>query len=211
MKKKIIIVDYGLGNIRSVQNSIQRAMNLYEISGEVERSSNYKSLSEASHIILPGQGAFESCISGLNDLSGMTEELHSQVIVKKKPILGICVGMQLFSDTGFENGKHKGLGWISGNVIKMPSNKKILPHMGWNEISCLIENPILNKLEKEHFYFVHSYYFEVKNPNNIIAESDYGISFPVAVAKGNILGVQFHPEKSANAGIKLLSNFLLLE
>ena len=91
MKKKIIIVDYGLGNIRSVQNSIQRAMNLYEISGEVERSSNYKSLSEASHIILPGQGAFESCINGLNDLSGMTEELRSQVIVKKKPILGICV------------------------------------------------------------------------------------------------------------------------
>ena len=141
----------------------------------------------------------------------MTEELRSQVIVKKKPILGICVGMQLFSDMGFENGKHKGLGWISGNVIKMPSNKKILPHMGWNEISRLSENPILNELEKEHFYFVHSYYFEVKNPNNIIAESDYGISFPVAVAKGNILGVQFHPEKSANAGIKLLSNFLLLE
>ena len=211
MKKKIIIVDYGLGNIRSVQNSIQKAMNLYGISGEVERSSNYKSLSEASHIILPGQGAFESCIRGLNDLSGMIEELQSQVIVKKKPILGICVGMQLFSDIGFENGQHKGLGWISGSVIRMPSNKKILPHMGWNEINCLNENPILKKLGKEHFYFVHSYYFEVKNPNNIIAESNYGISFPVAVAKENILGVQFHPEKSADAGIKLLSNFLLLE
>ena len=211
MKKKIIIVDYGLGNIRSVQNSIQKAMNLYGISGEVERSSNCKSLSEASHIILPGQGAFESCINGLKDLSGMIEELQSQVVSKKKPILGICVGMQLFSDTGFENGQHKGLGWIGGSVIKMPSNKKILPHMGWNEIKCLNENPILKELGKEHFYFVHSYYFEVKNPSNIIAESNYGINFPVAVAKENILGVQFHPEKSADAGIKLLSNFLLLE
>ena len=186
-------------------------MNIYGISGKVERSSDYKSLIEASHIILPGQGAFESCIKGLKDLSGMIEELQSQVIVKKKPILGICVGMQLFSDIGFENGKHKGLGWIRGSVIKVPSNKKVLPHMGWNEIICLNENSILKGIRTEHFYFVHSYYFEAKNPNNVIAESDYGISFPVVVAKENILGVQFHPEKSADAGIKLLSNFLLLE
>ena len=211
MKKQIVIVDYGLGNIRSAQNSIQKAMNLLSIEGYVKRSSDYKSLSEATHIILPGQGAFESCIKGLKSLNGMVDELCTQVIINKKPMLGICVGMQLLADMGFENGEHKGLGWINGNVIKMPNNKKILPHMGGNEIYCLNKNPILKGIYKEHFYFVHSYYFEVKNTNNIIAESNYGINFPTVVAKENILGVQFHPEKSAKAGIKLLSNFLLLK
>ena len=218
MKKKVIIVDYGLGNIRSVQKSIQKTFKENnDFDSIVERSNNYKSLIQASHIVLPGQGAFESCMNGLKRLDGMIDELRNQVLIKNKNILGICVGMQLFADIGFENGKHEGLGWIEGRVVKLP-DKCILPHMGWNEIKASTNNtrnhkepsfhPMLNQIYNEHFYFVHSYYFEPKNKNNIIATTYYGMEIPVFVCKNNIFGVQFHPEKSSRAGIKFLLNFL---
>ena len=110
---------------------------------------------------------------------------------------------------GFENGNHKGLGWVSGNIIKIPNNTNVLPHMGWNQITCSTKHPILNEIYNEHYFFVHSYYFEAKNKKDIIAYSNYGIEFPALIVKENIIGVQFHPEKSSKAGIKLLSNFLL--
>jgi len=209
MKLNIVIVDYGLGNIRSAQKSLQKVLIDNKLEGDVIRSSDYKSLLEATHIILPGQGAFKSCIDGLNNLNGMVEELNNQVCVKKKPILGICVGMQLFANESSENGKHLGLGWINGKITKLPNNKNILPHMGWNEISCKKNHPTFKNVSNDHFYFVHSYYFDVVEKNLIVATANYGIEFPAAVAKDNIFGVQFHPEKSSESGSELISNFLI--
>ena len=209
MKLKIVIVDYGLGNIRSAQKSLQKVLIDNKIEGDVIRSSDYKSLLEATHIILPGQGAFKSCIDGLNNLNGMVEELNNQVCVKKKPILGICVGMQLFANESLENGNHLGLGWIKGKIIKLPNNKNILPHMGWNEVVCKKNHPTLQNISNDHFYFVHSYYFDVVEKNLVVATANYGIDFPAAIAKDNIFGVQFHPEKSSESGSELISNFLI--
>ena len=210
MSKKVVIVDYGLGNIRSAQKSIQKA---FELNGQtnciVEKSSNYKSLIESSHIVLPGQGAFQSCIEGLIKLDGVVEEIHNQVLARKKPILGICVGMQLFATKGYENGEHKGLGLIDGAVLKIPPNGHVLPHMGWNKINDLAKHPLLLGVANEHFYFVHSYYFKPNDKKNILATTNYNFEFPSVVGKSNIYGTQFHPEKSSNAGIKILSNFLL--
>ena len=210
MSKKVVIVDYGLGNIRSAQKSIEKA---FELNGQtnysVEKSSNYKSLIKSSHIVLPGQGAFQSCIEGLIKLDGVIEEIHNQVLIRKKPILGICVGMQLFATKGYENGEHKGLDLIDGEGLKIPPNGHALPHMGWNKIRDLIKHPLLLGASNEHFYFVHSYYFKPNDKKNILATTNYNFEFPSVVGKGNIYGTQFHPEKSSKAGIKILSNFLL--
>ena len=212
MKKKVIIVDYGLGNIRSANNSLKKALALNnEEDYIVERTSNYKSLIEATHIVLPGQGAFESCIEGLKNLDGMIDELNNQVLIKNKPIFGICVGMQLFANKSFENGDHDGLGWIKGSILKIPSNENVLPHMGWNKIKSLIKHPLISGVDKEHFYFVHSYYFKTKSEKDVLAVTNYEFEFPSIIGKNNIFGTQFHPEKSSNAGIRILSNFLLIE
>ncbi len=210
MKTKIVIVDYGLGNIRSAINSIKKALEYKKIDAIVERSSNHKSLKDATHVVLPGQGAFESCIQGLKKLDGIIEELNENVIIKKKPFLGICVGMQLLANQSFENGTHKGLGWIEGNIIKIPAEGLVLPHMGWNKIINSKNHSILKNIQEEHFYFVHSYYFQIKNKNFIISESKYVLEFPAVIACDNIIATQFHPEKSSKAGIELLSNFLLM-
>ena len=211
MKTKIIIVDYGLGNIRSAINSIKKALEYKNIDATVERSSNYKSLKEATHVVLPGQGAFESCIQGLKKLDGIIEELNENIIIKKKPFLGICVGMQLLANQSFENGTHKGLGWVEGDIIKIPGEGLVLPHMGWNKIINSKKHSILKNIQAEHFYFVNSYYFQIKNKSFIISESKYGLEFPAIIACDNIIATQFHPEKSSKAGIELLSNFLLMQ
>ena len=211
MKKKVVIVDYGLGNIQSAINSVKKALSSENSNNNiVEKTSDYKFIKDASHIILPGQGAFESCIKGLQKLDGMIDELQNQVLVKKKPIFGICVGMQLFATKSFENGEHNGLNWIKGNIIKIQSKKNVLPHMGWNKLNNIKQHAILSGVENEHFYFVHSYYFMPQKEENILAYTDYDTNFPSIVNEKNIFGTQFHPEKSSKAGIKLLSNFLLL-
>ena len=205
---KAVIIDYGLGNIFSVKKSLEYTISKKNINCSIEVSSSYKSLNSASHIVLPGQGAFNSCMNGLSSLDGIIEELKIQVLDKKKPILGICVGMQLLANKSFENGIHEGLGWIEGEIKMLPKESQTLPHMGWNIISCVNSHPTVDGLSEKHFYFVHSYYFKAKNINNIVATSKYGIEFPSIVAKNNILGVQFHPEKSSYPGQKLLSKFL---
>ena len=128
--------------------------------------------------------------------------------MKKKPYLGICVGMQLLANNSLENGNHKGLGWINAEITKLPTNNLVLPHMGWNEIVFKTDHSITNGIQNNNFYFVHSYYFKVENDNNIVATTNYGIEFPAIVAKNNIIGCQFHPEKSSVDGIKILTNFL---
>ena len=209
MKLSIAIIDYGLGNIQSAKNSIEKVILDNNVEGDVYFASDFKLLEKSTHIILPGQGAFESCVKGLKNLEGMIDELNKQIIYKKKPILGICVGMQLLANRSFENGINEGLGWIEGSIEKVPNGKLSLPHMGWNDLIKQSSHKVLDNINNDdHFYFVHSYYFKTINNENIIATANYGINFPAIVAKENILGVQFHPEKSSSSGLKMLTNFI---
>ena len=209
MKLSIAIIDYGLGNIQSAKKSIEKVILDNNVKGDVYFASDFKLLEKSTHIILPGQGAFESCIKGLKNLEGMIDELNKQIIYKKKPILGICVGMQLLANRSFENGINEGLGWIEGSIEKVPNRKLSLPHMGWNDLIKQSSHKVLDNINNDdHFYFVHSYYFKTINNENIIATANYGINFPAIVAKENILGVQFHPEKSSSSGLKMLTNFI---
>ncbi len=209
--KKIIIVDYGLGNIRSAEQSIKKIFEENNQSAEVYVINNAKQLNMATHIILPGQGAFASCMNGLKKIPGMIEELSENVLIQKKPFLGICVGMQLLATKSYENGTHHGLGWIDGEIKKIPSADLKLPHMGWNEVLIKKENKLIKEKEENNYYFVHSYFFECKSIKNEVASTNYGLDFTSIVSKENIYGVQFHPEKSSEVGAKILQNFLDLK
>ena len=211
MKKKITIIDYGLGNIVSAKQSFIKAVYEQRLDADVVISDKPDQVRKSTHIVLPGQGAFKSCISGLKDISGMIEALEESVIKNKKPFLGICVGMQLLADDSLENGKHIGLGWIKGSIKKLEVKNLKLPHMGWNNAK-IINNSFRMKFiqENKDFYFVHSYFFDCFHIKNIIGMTQYGLNFPSIVAKENIYGVQFHPEKSSNQGLQLIKNFLFL-
>ena len=179
MKLSIAIIDYGLGNIQSAKNSIEKVILDNNVEGDVYFASDFKLLEKSTHIILPGQGAFESCIKGLKNLEGMIDELNKQIIYKKKPILGICVGMQLLANRSFENGINEGLGWIEGSIEKVPNGKLSLPHIGWNDLTKQSSHKVLDNINNDdHFYFVHSYFFKTINNENIIATANYGINFP---------------------------------
>ena len=209
MKKLICIVDYGLGNIHSAEHSIKKVAADSNIQSEIRITSNPSDIKQASHLVLPGQGAFESCINGLRNINGMIDELSEAAINKQKPFLGICVGMQLLASKSYENGEHQGLNWIKGEIKKMPNENIKLPHMGWNEIVLKnTKNQLVKVSDKNDFYFVHSYYFDCKHKKNIIALSNYGIDFASIISKENIYGVQFHPEKSSAQGLKIIKNFI---
>jgi glutamine amidotransferase len=209
MKKNITIIDYGSGNILSAQQSFARIIEINNLDANVKISGNPEEIKTSSHVVLPGQGAFETCIKGLKNIPGMLEELNNFVIKEKKPFFGICVGMQLFADNSMENGNHKGLGWISGTIKKLPSEQLKMPHMGWNTIQVLNRNSKIIPLETD-YYFVHSYYFDCKHKENVLAETNYGINFPSIVNKENIYGLQFHPEKSSDQGLDIIKSFLKL-
>ena len=208
--KKIVIVDYGLGNIRSAEQSLKKIVEEDSQPAEVYIINNAKDLSLATHVILPGQGAFASCMNGLKNIPGMIDELSENILIQKKPFLGICVGMQLLANVGYENGSHTGLGWVSGEIRKIVQNNLKLPHMGWNEVVIKKENDLIKEEKSHNYYFVHSYYFECKSHENKIATTDYGLNFASVISKENIYGVQFHPEKSSTNGLKLLKNFINL-
>ena len=208
--KKIVIVDYGLGNIRSAEQSLKKIIEEDKQNTEVNIINNAKDLSLASHVILPGQGAFASCMKGLKNIPGMVDELSENILIQKKPFLGICVGMQLLANVGYENGKHTGLGWVSGEIKKMSQNNLKLPHMGWNEVVIKKENDLIRERKTQNYYFVHSYYFECASNENEVATTEYGLNFASVISKENIYGVQFHPEKSSLNGLKLLKNFINL-
>lgn len=209
MKKNITIIDYGSGNILSAKQSFVKVLKTENIDADVCISGNPETIKESSHIVLPGQGAFETCINGLKKIPGMIDELNSFVINKKKPFFGICVGMQLLANNSLENGDHKGLGWVDGTIEKLPMKNLKMPHMGWNSIKVLNKNNKINPKETD-YYFVHSYYFKCKNRENIMAETNYGIDFPSIVNKENIYGFQFHPEKSSDQGLDIIKNFITL-
>ena len=211
MKKKVIIVDYGLGNIVSAQQSFLKTVHDNNFDADVIISKKPSEIYTSSHIVLPGQGAFESCMDGLKNISGMIEALEVRVLNNKVPFLGICIGMQLLADKGFEKGTHQGLGWIKGSIKKLKVNNLKLPHMGWNNVE-IINNSFKMAFTQQNkdFYFVHSYFFDCFNNNNIIGSTNYGLNFPSIVGKENIYGVQFHPEKSSEQGLQLIKNFLSL-
>ena len=208
--KKIVIVDYGLGNIVSAQQSFVKVSKDNKISAKTIVSNNPSDIEEATHVVLPGQGAFKSCMDGLQKINGMISSLEKSVIKNKKPFLGICVGMQLLANEGLENGTHKGLGWIDGTIKKLEVKNLKLPHMGWNTIENSAQETKMKFDSQKDFYFVHSYYFDCLNSKNVLAHTNYGINFPSIVCKENVYGVQFHPEKSSKQGLNLIKNFLSL-
>lgn len=210
MTQKITIIDYGSGNLRSVFN----ALNLIDGQNfDLQISSNPQDIKSSDKIILPGVGAFADCINSLSNITKMRDILQEEILHKKKNFLGICVGMQLLADFGHEYETVKGLGFISGEIIKINDRDQTLkiPHIGWNEIQIQKNHDILQNIENnEHFYFVHSYHFLVKDSENIIANVNYGQNLAAIIAKNNIIATQFHPEKSGASGIKLLKNFTKL-
>ena len=200
---KICILDYGSGNVGSVNNLIKY------LNYECIVSNDIKEIENSSHIILPGVGAFGAAMQKIKKNIPI-DTLKNEILIKKKPFLGICVGMQVLADKGEEFGEHDGLGWIKGKVIKL--NSRILPHIGWNDIIIKNNSAIFNGLDKHRdFYFVNSFHFDVQEKNLIIAETEYDQNFCSAVQKGNIIGVQFHPEKSQKTGQILIKNFLNLK
>ena len=204
----ITIVDYSSGNIRSVINSFKEVCNnKYKINV----SSDLKIISNSDKIVLPGQGSFKSCIEALNKIEGLNETLNQFVFDQKKLLLGICVGMQMFADVGYEETETKGLGWISGNVSKIDnqSGKFKLPHIGWNEITITKNSNIFKNIDnKSHMYFVHSYELVPEEKSVISSTTDYSTSIVCSVEKENIFGTQFHPEKSDKLGLKFIENFV---
>ena len=206
----VTIVDYKSGNISSVINSFKEvAQNKVKI----EVTSDLKKIKLSDKVVLPGQGSFKSCIDSLNTINGLVETLNEFAINNKKPLLGICVGLQMFADIGYEETETKGLGWIPGKVTKIDSQngKYKLPHIGWNEINIMKESKIFKNIkDKSHMYFVHSYEFIPDDKNSIAATTNYSSNHVCAVEIENIFGTQFHPEKSDKIGLKIIDNFMSL-
>ena len=204
----ITIVDYSSGNISSVINSFKEVC---KNKCKINVSSDLKIISSSDKIVLPGQGSFKSCIEALNKIEGLNETLNQFVFNQKKLLLGICVGMQMFADVGYEENETKGLGWISGKVSKIDNqNQKFkLPHIGWNEITITKDSSIFKNIDnKSHMYFVHSYEFIPEDKCVISSTTDYSTNIVCSVEKDNIFGTQFHPEKSDKLGLKLIENFI---
>ena len=206
----VTIVDYNSGNISSVINSFKEVAKdkVY-----IEVTSDLNKIKSSDKVVLPGQGSFKSCVDALNKINGLVETLNEFAIKSKKPLLGICVGLQMFADIGYEEIETKGLGWISGKVSKInnQNGKYKLPHIGWNQINIVKESKIFKDIEnKSHMYFVHSYEFIPKDKNVISATTDYSSNVVCSVEKENIFGTQFHPEKSDKLGLKIIDNFLKL-
>jgi glutamine amidotransferase len=203
---KTALIDYGSGNLQSAYKALELAGN-YRKKNKILVTSKSKDLLDADKIVLPGVGTFSDCMKGLKSLPGMIDILNEIVLQKKKPFLGICIGMQLLATDGKEKGNHKGLGWIKGKVIKIKKNKKIkIPHMGWNTVKIISKHPIL-KRKKFESYFVHSYNFICQNKKDVLATCNYQQSITAIVGKENIIGTQFHPEKSQEVGLEILKNF----
>ena len=206
----VTIVDYNSGNISSVINSFKEVA---KNKANIEVTSDLKKIKLSDKVVLPGQGSFKSCVDALNKINGLTDTLNEFVINDKKPLLGICVGLQMFADTGYEETETKGLGWISGKVSKInnQNGKFKLPHIGWNEIKVVKNSKIFKGIEnKSHMYFVHSYEFIPEDKNVISSTTDYSSNIVCSVEKENIFGTQFHPEKSDKLGLQIINNFINL-
>ena len=206
----VTIVDYKSGNISSVINSFKEVA---KGKVKIEVTSDLKKIRSSDKVVLPGQGSFKSCIDALNTINGLVETLNDFALNNKKPLLGICVGLQMFADVGYEETETKGLSWISGKVSKInnQNGKYKLPHIGWNEVNIVKNSKIFKNVENNsHMYFVHSYEFIPNDKSVISATTDYSSNHVCAVEEENIFGTQFHPEKSDKTGLKIIDNFISL-
>ena len=205
---KVTIVDYNSGNISSVINSFNEVA---QDKVNIEVTADLNKIKSSDKVVLPGQGSFKSCVDALKKINGLIDTLNEFAITNKKPLLGICVGLQMFADIGYEETETKGLGWIPGKVSKIDNQngKYKLPHIGWNQINIVRESKIFENVENyTHMYFVHSYEFIPKDKNIISATTDYSSNIVCAVETENIFGTQFHPEKSDKIGLKIIDNFI---
>ena len=206
----VTIVDYQSGNISSVINSFTE---VDEGKVNLEVTSDIRKIKSSDKIVLPGQGSFKSCVESLNSINGLVDTLKDFAIMNKKPLLGICVGLQMFADIGYEEAETKGLSWIPGKVSKIDNQngKFKLPHIGWNEIEIQKESKIFKDIKnKSHMYFVHSYEFIPEDKSVISSTTDYSSKIVCSVERDNLFGTQFHPEKSDKIGLKIIDNFLKL-
>ena len=206
----VTIVDYKSGNISSVINSFKEVA---KDKVNIEVTSDLDKIKLSDKVVLPGQGSFKSCIDALNKIKGLIDTLNEFAIINKKPLLGICVGLQMFANIGYEETETKGLGWISGKVSKIDNQngKYKLPHIGWNQINIIKDSKIFQNIENNsHMYFVHSYEFIPEDKNVISATTNYSSNIVCSIEKENIFGTQFHPEKSDTIGLKIINNFISL-
>ncbi len=206
----VTIVDYKSGNISSVINSFREAA---KSKVNIEITSDLNKIKSSDKIVLPGQGSFKNCFEALNNINGMIDTLNEFAVHKKKPLFGICVGLQMFADFGYEETETKGLSWISGKVSKIDNQKGKfkLPHIGWNQINIIKDSKIYKGVKNNsHMYFVHSYEIIPKNKNVISSTTNYSSKIVSSIEKENIFGTQFHPEKSDKDGLKIIENFINL-
>ncbi len=207
----VAIIDYGSGNLRSAAKAFERAVREAGLDAPVVVTADAETVLAAERVVLPGVGAFADCKAGLMALPGMAEALREAVIDKGRPFLGICVGMQLMAEFGREYGDHEGLGWIPGEVVALePSDPALkIPHMGWNDLEIVADHPVLAGIRSgSHAYFVHSYGMRCAEPAHVLARIDYGGPVTAMVGRDNMVGTQFHPEKSQRTGLALITNFL---
>ena len=206
----VTIVDYKSGNISSVINSFKEVA---KDKVNIKVTSDINKIKSSDKVVLPGQGSFKSCIDGLNSIDGLIDTLGEFALNNKKPLLGICVGLQMFADVGYEEVETKGLGWISGKVSKIDNQngKYKLPHIGWNQINIAKDSKIFKGIDNNsHMYFVHSYEFIPDDKSVTAATTDYSSNIVCAIEKENLFGTQFHPEKSDKIGLKIINNFINL-
>jgi len=207
----IAVIDYGSGNLRSAAKACERAAADIGLADKVVVTSRPEDVLAAERIVLPGQGAFADCRRGVAAVPGLEEALVEAVIARGRPFLGICVGMQLMAERGLEFEITEGFGWIAGDVVAIEPNDPTLkiPHMGWNELAPRSDHPVLAGLPAgTHVYFVHGFELYPSDPANVLAETDYGGPIVAAVGRDNLIGTQFHPDKSQAAGLRFIANFL---
>ncbi len=208
----VAIIDYGSGNLRSAAKAFERAVAELGRKDAVAVTNDADVVARADRVVLPGVGAFADCRAGLHAVDGMVDALTEAVTAKARPFLGICVGMQLMAERGLEHGETPGFGWIAGEVVAItPSDSTLkIPHMGWNSLILReVRHPVFAGLDQgAHAYFVHSYAIRCKDVNHVLARVEYGGEVTAAVGRDNMVGTQFHPEKSQATGLKLISNFL---
>ena len=206
-----VIIDYESGNLRSAAKAFERVAKEEGLDTTVVVTSDVDQVMKADHIVLPGVGAYGDCMAGLSRLDGMIDALNECVHRNGRPFLGVCVGMQLMADRGLEHGETSGLGWISGDIVALePADQTLkVPHMGWNELNLKTAHAVFDGIcDGDHTYFVHSFHYKATNPDHILADVDYGGPVVSAVGRDNLVGTQFHPEKSQATGLKLIANFL---
>ena len=208
--QRCVIIDYGSGNLRSAAKAFERAAEEAGLEIAIEVSADAAALARADRIVLPGVGAFADCRRGLDAVPGLVEALQQRVIRDAVPFIGICVGMQLMAERGLEFETSTGLGWLAGDVVAIPPSSDLkIPHMGWNELEIRTRHPVLAGIsDGDHVYFVHSYKFAAARAAEVLATVEYGGPLAALVGRDNMVGTQFHPEKSQAVGLKLIGNFL---